>query len=120
MILTKKLRWNTIFWRVGVSYSHYDALGVDEGASQQEIRRKYYELAKKYHPDVAKDEATSQKFIKIKEAYETLGDEKKRKQYDNSFSSRSYASQSDSYDYSSSQQRRQYGSAYYAYQEPTK
>lgn len=120
MILTKKLVLTTIFWRVGVSYSHYDALGVDEGASQQEIRRKYYELAKKYHPDVAKDEATSQKFIKIKEAYETLGDEKKRKQYDNSFSSRSYASQSDSYDYSSSQQRRQYGSAYYAYQEPTK
>ena len=103
MILTKKIALTGIFWRIGMGYSHYDALGLDEGASQQEIRRKYYELAKKYHPDVAKDDATSQKFIKIKEAYETLGDEKKRKQYDNSFSSRSYASQSDSYDYSSSQ-----------------
>lgn len=66
MILTKKLVLTNIFWKIRMSYSHYDALGLDEGASQQEIRRKYYELAKKYHPDVAKDEATSQKFMKIK------------------------------------------------------
>ena len=66
MILTKKIVLTNIFWRIRMGFSHYDALGLDEGATQQEIRRKYYELAKKYHPDVAKDESSSQKFIKIK------------------------------------------------------
>lgn len=55
MILTKKVVFASLFRSIRHYYSHYDALGLDAGATQQEIRSKYYELAKKYHPDVAKD-----------------------------------------------------------------
>ncbi|CAH8477111.1 unnamed protein product [Dicrocoelium dendriticum] len=64
---------------------YYKILGVDRSASQAEIKKAYYQLAKKYHPDVNKDDKTAaQKFQEVSEAYEILGDENKRKQY-NSF-----------------------------------
>ena len=57
----------------------YDVLGVKRDASAKEIKSAFRKLAQKYHPDAGGDE---QKFKEISEAYETLSDEKKRKEYD--------------------------------------
>ncbi|KAF8562005.1 hypothetical protein P879_09449 [Paragonimus westermani] len=66
---------------------YYKILGVDRSASQADIKKAYYELAKKYHPDVNKnDKNAAQKFQEVSEAYEILGDDNKRKQY-NAFGS---------------------------------
>ncbi|NMB08958.1 MAG: J domain-containing protein [Tissierellia bacterium] len=62
---------------------YYKILGVDKGASQDEIKSAYRKLAKKYHPDLnPNDNKAQEKFKDINEAYEVLGDEKKRKKYD--------------------------------------
>ncbi|TFG08296.1 MAG: J domain-containing protein [Promethearchaeota archaeon] len=61
----------------------YQILGVDKDSSEKEIKIAYRKLAKKYHPDLnKKDPKAKEKFIKIKEAYETLKDPNKRKIYD--------------------------------------
>ena len=57
----------------------YDVLGVKRDASDKEIKTAFRKLAQKYHPDAGGDEA---KFKEISEAYETLSDPKKRKEYD--------------------------------------
>ncbi len=57
----------------------YDVLGVSKNATDKEIKSAFRKLAVKYHPDAGGDE---QKFKEISEAYETLSDENKRKQYD--------------------------------------
>jgi curved DNA-binding protein len=62
---------------------YYDTLGVSKTASQDEIRKAFRKLARKYHPDVAKDKkAAEAKFKEINEAYEVLGDAGKRAKYD--------------------------------------
>jgi len=62
---------------------YYDILGVDKDASQKEIKKAYRKLAKKYHPDMNKDDPdTSEKFKEISEAYEILSDPDKRERYD--------------------------------------
>lgn len=62
---------------------YYDILGVNKGASQDEIKRTFRKLARKYHPDLnPNDKAAEQKFKDINEAYEVLGDLKKRSDYD--------------------------------------
>lgn len=62
---------------------YYEILGVDKKASEAEIKSKYRKLAKKYHPDLNPDDQEAEKkFKEISEAYEVLGDEEKRKQYD--------------------------------------
>lgn len=61
---------------------YYDVLGVDKGASKEEIKKAYRKLARKYHPDVNKEADAADKFKEAKEAYEVLGDENKRAQYD--------------------------------------
>ena len=65
------------------SKDYYGTLGVKSDASQKEIKKAYYQLAKKYHPDTNKGDKTAQKkFQEVSEAYECLSDESKRKQYD--------------------------------------
>ena len=60
----------------------YEILGVDKNASEAEIKSAYRKLAKKYHPDLNKEEGAAEKFKEISEAYEVLGNEEKRKMYD--------------------------------------
>jgi DnaJ-class molecular chaperone len=61
--------------------NYYDILGVNKNASQDDIKKAYRSLSKKYHPD--KNNGDDSKFKEINEAYDTLGDETKRRQYDN-------------------------------------
>jgi curved DNA-binding protein len=61
---------------------YYKTLGVDRGASKDEIRKAYRALARKYHPDTNKSSKAEEKFKQIGEAYDVLGDEEKRKRYD--------------------------------------
>src|ERR1700712_3176122 len=61
----------------------YAVLGVPASATQDEIKKKYRSLAAKHHPDKnPNDPKAADTFKAISEAYTTLGDEKKRKQYD--------------------------------------
>lgn len=60
----------------------YERLGVDKNASQDEIKKAYRKLSKKYHPDLNHEEGAEQKYKDVQEAYETLGDEQKRAMYD--------------------------------------
>ncbi|KAK0155292.1 DnaJ subfamily A member 3, mitochondrial [Merluccius polli] len=62
---------------------YYQVLGVPRTASQKEIKKSYYQMAKKYHPDTNKDDPQAkEKFAQLAEAYEVLSDEGKRNQYD--------------------------------------
>lgn len=61
---------------------YYEVLGVSKTASQDEIKSAFRKLAKKYHPDVSKEENAAEKFKECQEAYAVLSDENKRKQYD--------------------------------------
>ena len=61
---------------------YYKILGVSSNASEQEIKKSFRKLARKYHPDVNKASDASKKFKDINEAYEVLSDSQKRKRYD--------------------------------------
>ncbi len=60
----------------------YEVLGVQKGASADEIKRAYRKLARKYHPDVNKEPGADAKYKEINGAYQTLSDPNKRSQYD--------------------------------------
>lgn len=55
---------------------------MSRGADQNDIKKAYFKLAKKYHPDVNKTPEAEEKFAKINNAYETLSDDNKRRVYD--------------------------------------
>jgi molecular chaperone DnaJ len=61
---------------------YYKTLGVDKKASQDEIKKAYRKLARQYHPDTNKEAGAEERFKKISEAYDVLGDPEKRKKYD--------------------------------------
>src|SRR6478735_3670224 len=61
---------------------YYEALGVEAGAGEAEIKAAYRRLARKYHPDVSKEKGAEEKFKSVNEAYEVLRDKDKRAQYD--------------------------------------
>ena len=60
----------------------YSVLGIAKGAAQDDIKKAYRRLAKKYHPDQSKEPKAKDRFAEVGAAYEILGDEKKRGQFD--------------------------------------
>jgi DnaJ-class molecular chaperone len=68
---------------VGVQKDYYATLGVERGAKPEQLRKAYRRLARKYHPDFnPNNKQAEEKFKEVQEAYDVLGDEKKRKVYD--------------------------------------
>ena len=61
---------------------YYKILNVKKTAEKDEIKKSYRRLARKYHPDVSKEKDAETRFKEVNEAYEVLGDKKKRAQYD--------------------------------------
>lgn len=62
---------------------YYDILGVPRNASKKDIKKAYYQLAKKMHPDLNRDDPkATEKFAEVQSAYEILSDEEKRAGYD--------------------------------------
>lgn len=62
---------------------YYEVLGVPKGSSQADIKKSYFQRAKKYHPDANRDDPNAaDKFKEVTEAYEVLKDENKRAAYD--------------------------------------
>ncbi|KAJ7456647.1 DnaJ protein [Mycena latifolia] len=60
----------------------YKVLGVERDATPAQIKKVYFSLARKYHPDTSTDKSAQDKFVEIQAAYDILKDEKKRQAYD--------------------------------------
>src|SRR5690348_12778864 len=61
---------------------YYETLGVSRDADSEEIRRAYRSQARRYHPDVNKEEGAADRFKELSEAYDVLRDPEKRERYD--------------------------------------
>ena len=67
MIIRKCLKTSSLYLQLTFSYhNHYDTLEIEHGGSQEDIKKKYYELAKKYHPDGQLNTQNPQKFMNVK------------------------------------------------------
>lgn len=71
-----------------VRKDYYKTLKIEADASPNEVKEAYLKLTKEYHPDVNQSKDAKQVFQEITEAYEVLGSEKGRHEYDNKFTSR--------------------------------
>jgi DnaJ-class molecular chaperone len=77
---------------------HYTTLGVSKNATQEEIKKAYKKLARKYHPDLnPNNKEAEEKFKTIASAYDILGDEIKRKEYDHESKYSNYHQQAGSH-----------------------
>ncbi|MEJ2723693.1 MAG: DnaJ domain-containing protein [Deltaproteobacteria bacterium] len=65
---------------------YYLVLGVSRGADLNKIKKAYRTVVKKLHPDISSTKESEEKFLEVREAYETLCDERKREQYDEELS----------------------------------
>ncbi len=63
--------------------NYYELLGLKKGATPEEVKKAYKDLAKKYHPDVSTHPEAEKKFKEINEAYSVLNDPEKKQNYDN-------------------------------------
>ena len=61
---------------------YYEVLGVNRGASADDIKKAFKKLAMKYHPDKNKEEKSEEAMVQINKAYEILSNEELRKKYD--------------------------------------
>lgn len=61
---------------------YYSTLGLERSASEDDVKKAYRKLARKYHPDVSKEKNAEEKFKEVAEAYQTLSDKEKRAAYD--------------------------------------
>ena len=63
--------------------NYYKILGLNKGATEDDIKKAYRKMALKFHPDKNKDSDAEERFKEIAEAYEVLSDNKKKYKYDN-------------------------------------
>lgn len=75
--MTNKGQWDQMEHK-----DYYKVMGLEKSASQEDIKRTYRKLARKYHPDVSKEPDALSKFKELGQAYEVLKDPEKRKKYD--------------------------------------
>ncbi|ODM92157.1 DnaJ subfamily B member 9 [Orchesella cincta] len=73
---------DTVYGSNSSKKDYYEILGLKKSATDREIKKKFRQLAVKYHPDKNKDPGAEEKFKEMAEAYEVLTDEEKRKKYD--------------------------------------
>ncbi len=67
---------------MAIKRDYYEVLGITQSANDDEIKAAYRRLAKKFHPDINKDDDATDKFKEVSEAYEVLSDRQKRSTYD--------------------------------------
>ena len=96
------------------SKDYYLELDLKRTASKREIKQAYYRLSKKYHPDINNEPNASEKFKSINEAYEILGDERKKLEYDMSIKQGYYPTggQSQGEDFATRTYKRRTGPVY--------
>ena len=85
------LRANLVELEAYLHMNYYEVLGVKNTATEEEIKKVYRKLAAKHHPDQNQNNPKAkERFISISKAYETLGDTKKRKEYDKSLNDQQF------------------------------
>ncbi len=86
--------FHTSNFNLATTIDHYQTLAVDKNATKQQIKQSYYQLSKRYHPDVNKEAGSMEKFKNIQASYHILGDEQRKKEYDRSLRPMAYESRS--------------------------